>query len=109
MENSVDLSQNWTEEEIAVGQRKLVDEQLEALRKGSGPEHFDTLGRVIKWLRVYSELGKVTLLDAGCASAYYYEIIEHYEPGWVEYAGLDYSQAMLDLAKENTRVSKSDE
>lgn len=100
MRNDEDLSQAWTEEEIALSQRRLVEGQLETLRKGNPPKHFGVLGRAIKWFKLDSGLERATLLDAGCASAYYYEIIQYYEPDWIEYTGLDYSQAMVDLAKE---------
>jgi len=100
MQNNEDLSRSWTEEDIAESQRKLVDEQLIALHAGEAPAHFAVLGETMNWLKAHSGLKTATLLDAGCASAYYYEIIQHYAPDWVEYTGLDYSSAMLDLARE---------
>ena len=95
-----DLSQSWTAKDIAKSQRELVDRQLIALHAGDAPAHFAVLGETVNWLKVRSGLEMATLLDAGCASAYYYEIIQHYVPGWIEYTGLDYSLAMLDLARE---------
>lgn len=100
MRNNKDLSQSWTEKDIAESQRKLVDKQLVTLHAGNAPAHFAVLGEAMNWLKVHSGSEAVTLLDAGCASAYYYEIIQYYAPDWVEYTGLDYSSAMLDLARE---------
>lgn len=100
MQSNEDLSQSWTEKDIAESQRKLVDKQLLALHAGNAPAHFAVLGEAMSWLKARSGLKTATLLDAGCASAYYYEIIQYYVPDWVEYTGLDYSSAMLDLARE---------
>lgn len=95
-----DLSQSWTEKDIAESQRELVDRQLAAMHAGNAPAHFVVLGEMMNWLQAHSGLETATLLDAGCASAYYHEIIQYYVPDWVEYTGLDYSLAMLDLARE---------
>jgi SAM-dependent methyltransferase len=40
-----------------------------------------------------------TLLDVGCGSGYYSEILATLVPGGVRYTGTDYSQAMIDRAR----------
>jgi len=90
--------QNWTEESIAAAQRKLVDEQLTAMHDNKAPAHFAVIANVVSWLKEEG-VEVASLLDAGCASAYYHEIIEYYHPGWCDYTGVDFNEAMLTLAE----------
>lgn len=107
-----DLSQAWTDVEIAQRQRELVDRQLADMYFGKEPEHFAVVPEVLRWLSESRRIDRVlNLLDAGCGSAYYNEIIEHFAPGLVEYFGLDYSDAMLEVAREyypNATLIKGD-
>lgn len=91
-----DLSQSWTAADIAAKQRALVDTQLTAMREGKPPKHFEVMHDALGFV---ASADGATLLDAGCASAYYYEIIEYYHPGLFDYTGLDFSDALLTLAK----------
>lgn len=93
-----DESVNWTREEIAIQQRELVDQQLDSMMNGHAPHHFEVIGSVVKWLKNHSKARQLTLLDAGCASAYYWQIVEHYLPGFFKYTGVDFSFPMLELA-----------
>ena len=93
-----DLSQNYTDPNIPQKQRQLVDLQLEKMYHGDIAPHFKVLANVFEKL----ENGKHSLkvLDAGCASAYYSEIIKHLVPHPFDYVGSDYNPEMLQLAKE---------
>ena len=94
------LDAAYTDPEIAGKQRAVVDAQLLEMRAGKPPKHFDILGRMFADLKLDTGLPCVTVLDAGCGSAYYSEIIEHYVPGWMaEYRGVDFNDGMIDMAR----------
>lgn len=97
----IDVSQNYADPKIAAKQRGIVDRQLKEMRAGKPPAHFASYGKVLQYLRTLTDSPKFSLLDAGCGSAYYYEISEHYVPGWLYYTGLDYNPGMVALAKEH--------
>src|SRR5205085_7187691 len=42
-----------------------------------------------------------SLLDVGCGSGYYAEVLATLVPGGVRYTGIDYSQVMIDRARTN--------
>jgi SAM-dependent methyltransferase len=90
----------WTTNGIAQRQRELVDDQLIAMKRGFPPQHFAVVGHILNWLRENRGEQKATLLDAACASGYYSEVIEHFVPEMVEYTGADFSDDMLELARE---------
>lgn len=93
-------SSAWTEADIAAKQRAIVDAQLEDMRAGVPPRHFEVMRDVMGAILAYPEtMPMLSLLDAGCASAYYHEIIKHYHPGRFAYTGLDFNAALLDMAK----------
>lgn len=96
---AADLSDNWKRSEMALRQREIVDAQLAALREGRPPKHFRVFGEMLQRLQTLLDVPECSLLDAGCASAYYYDIIERYVPGWIRYTGCDYSSTMLELAR----------
>lgn len=98
------VSQSYADPAIAGKQRELVDKQLADMRAGNAPEHFSTIEMVLNHIRrqeVLTEPTKrLTLLDAGCGSAYYSEVVDHFAPNLVEYTGCDYNPGMVALAKE---------
>lgn len=105
------LSTGYAEPDIAAKQRKIVDWQLEDMHAGKTPSHFAVVGDMLNRIRRWMGPNQVTLLDAGCSSAYYYEVIEHYVPGWVQYMGVDYNPGMVRLARTyypNLQVLQAD-
>ena len=94
-----DLSYSYTDPTIATKQRERVDQQLAAMTTGNAPDHFKVVGTVLTQLRNETDLASIKLLDAGCGSAYYFEIAEFFAPGWVEYAGVDFNPGMLAMAR----------
>jgi SAM-dependent methyltransferase len=91
--------EGWAQPDIAEKQRELVDRQLEAMREGNPPAHFTVAAGMLAMVKATSGLESVTLLDAGCASAYYWEIIDHFLPGWVQYTGIDCNSGMVEMAR----------
>lgn len=88
----------YAEPAIAAKQRAVVGPQLRALREGQANALFQTVGDMIR--EIAEALPRpITLLDAGCGSAYYSEVVEHYAPGIFKYAGVDYNLGMVELAR----------
>ena len=95
-----DLSKSYADPNIAAKQRQLVDQQLQAAKNGSPPEHFKVVGRILSELREQTDMGSLNFLDGGCASAYYYEIMDLFVPKWVKYVGVDFNSGMLVSARQ---------
>lgn len=95
----IDPSNGYKRAVMAAQQRPLVQEQLKALHEGEPCEQFRIMGEALMWLKERSQLATISLLDAGCASAYYYDVIEAYVPWWVEYSGIDYNDEAISMAK----------
>ena len=94
------IGQRYADPSIAAKQRALVDRQLAAMKDGLAPEHFAVVGMVLNRIRRDEGREQLTLLDAGCGSAYYSEVIDYFEPGMIDYTGCDYNPGMVALAKE---------
>ncbi len=89
----------YAEPAIADKQRAVVEPQLKAMREGRPSILFQAVGDILKVI-VPPVRTPVTLLDAGCGSAYYYEVIEHFVPDRFLYIGADYNLGMVVLARE---------
>lgn len=94
------LSQNYADPSIAAKQRELVDRQLADMRAGNILSHFKVVGDALNHILWEDKSRPFYLLDVGCGSAYYSEIIDYYTPGLIEYSGCDYNSGMVALAKE---------
>jgi SAM-dependent methyltransferase len=95
-----DLSDSYADSSIAPKQRRLVDEQLQAMRIGKSPQHFQVVGRILSGLKEQTSARSFSLLDAGCGSGYYSEIIHHFVPGGIRYIGVDFNLGMLSMARQ---------
>lgn len=95
-----DLSNSYADSSIAPKQRRLVDEQLQAMRSGKSPQHFQVVGRILSGLKEQAGARSFSLLDAGCGSGYYSEIIHHFVPGGIHYIGVDFNLGMLSMARQ---------
>ena len=90
---------DYLEPDIPAKQREGVNLALRYLKQGKALPIWQALGDALCWIQRRGGLvGNVTLLDAGCSSAYCYEVIEHYVPAWVRYTGLDHSGYMIKEA-----------
>lgn len=84
---------------IAAKQRATVELELEAMQSGKPPIHFQVVGGMLA--RIVPTLpAPITLLDAGCGSAYYSEVTEYYTPSCYIYTGADYNPGMVALARD---------
>jgi len=93
-----DLSQNYAVPDLAQKQREVVNPQLADLHAGKPFAYFRAVAEAAD--RISQTLDRVTLLDVGCGTGYYSEVLEIPKPGWADYTGVDYNLGMLKLAAE---------
>lgn len=99
---------SWKNSKIPEEQSKIVDKELEMLRRGDPPLVYTVVAEA---LNAIPGSNKLTLLEIGCATGYYSEVISRLVGKRVEYTGSDYSDAMLTDAKKrypNTKFLKLD-
>lgn len=94
---SVRLRTAWKDDDLPGRQRELVDRQLAEYRRGSAVDVFDVLVKSLRALGV--EGGKIRILEVGCSSGYYSEAFEIAGLN-VDYAGCDYSEAFIAMARQ---------
>lgn len=94
---SVRLRTAWKDDDLAGRQRELVDRQLAEYRRGSAVDVFDVLVKSLRALQ--SGVGKMRVLEVGCSSGYYSEALRIAGLD-VDYAGCDYSDAFIAMARQ---------
>ncbi len=92
---TVELAQSWQSDQIPLKQRSLVQRELLDMYRGNPPDVFRTLAES---LRPYVR-ANIELLEIGCASGYYYEVLEYLLSIRLAYLGIDFSDAMIRLAR----------
>jgi ubiquinone/menaquinone biosynthesis C-methylase UbiE len=94
---SARLRSAWKDKGLPVRQRKLVDGQLALYRRGMRVQVFDVLVESLRQLKgATSNMG---VLEIGCSSGYYAEVFDIARLG-VDYAGCDYSEAFVAMARD---------
>ena len=91
------LRDAWQNKDIPKRQHKLVQTQLAQFRQGQPVAVFDVMIAGLRALPV--ALNGLSLLEIGCSSGYYAEVIDIAGLG-LHYAGCDYSPAFIDLARQ---------
>lgn len=86
----------WKTPTIPRQQRALVQIQLDQMYHGDVATPFQVLANILMPLIRNGD----TFLEIGCSSGYYYEIIEYLCNKRITYTGVDYSQPMIDLARD---------
>lgn len=89
------MTSAWKNEKIPERQRALVQKELSEMYKGIVVTPYRVLADTMKQ---YVSPG-CSVLEIGCASGYYYEILEYLLNQRVSYTGVDYSEALIDMAK----------
>lgn len=89
------LSEAWQDEGIPLSQRKLVDEQLRDMHQGKVVDVFRVAAAAIR----RTGLTAPSVLELGCASGYYGEVLATLVGPDVSYAGMDFSAAMIGEAR----------
>ena len=90
-----ELARSWCSDQIPQKQRALVQRELSDLYRGHPPKVFQVLADGI---RPYVRPG-IGLLEVGCASGYYFEVLEYLLKTRLSYVGVDFSPAMVRLAR----------
>lgn len=94
---SSSLRHAWQSDEIPAKQRRVVDQELARFRAGNPVKVFDIMVESLRGLPLSAE--SFTLLDIGCASGFYAEVLA--TSGFdVAYTGCDYSAALIGSARE---------
>ena len=87
------LDAAWKSVTIPLEQRRIVDAELERFRAGKPVPPYDAL------VALLGNVPDCDALEVGCASGYYSEVIALAGLGH-RYTGVDYSEAMIRLARE---------
>jgi SAM-dependent methyltransferase len=94
---AVRLRNSWQSEALPQRQRVLVEQQLDHYKAGGRIDVFDVF---VEALRALPNLcPKASLLEVGCSSGYYSEVIELAKLP-IQYVGCDYSSAFIRMARE---------
>jgi SAM-dependent methyltransferase len=91
------LREAWQSQDLPARQRELVDTQLATFRRGEPVQVFDVMMRALRALP--SDVRGMSVLDVGCSSGFYSEVFEIAGLD-VSYAGCDYSDAFIELARQ---------
>ena len=87
---------SWQSDVMPNKQRALVQNELREMYRGNPSVVSHAL---VDPLRPYVRNG-TKVLEIGCSSGYYYEIMEYLLAKQIDYTGVDYSQNMIDMARE---------
>lgn len=93
---SDDLKNSWKDENLPMLQWKIVEHQLHQFSKGVLVPEFEAL---LKVLSTTDSLQLTSVLEVGCSSGYYSEIIKRNFPN-TTYTGIDYSTAFIELGRQ---------
>ncbi len=92
---TTELLQSWRSDLIPLRQRALVQRELQDMYCGAPPVVFRVLADALRpYIRPHIEL-----LEIGCSSGYYYEVLEYLLNTRLSYLGIDFSDAMIRLAR----------
>jgi SAM-dependent methyltransferase len=88
--------QAWRSATIPAQQRALVQQELAAMYTGRAPRVYQALATALApWLRAGERV-----IEIGCASGYYYEALEYLLKQRIAYHGVDYSEALIAMARD---------
>lgn len=99
------LRESWKAIDLPHKQRQLVDLQLATLRRGEPVDVFDVMVRALRNLP--NDVKGMSVLEVGCSSGFYSEVMDIASLG-VRYAGCDYSEAFIYLARQKYPVLRFD-
>lgn len=93
---TVDMTLAWQSPEIPARQRALVQHELAEMYRGNPATPFRVLAEILKPIVSNGQ----AVLEIGCASGYYYEVLEYLLSKQLNYTGIDYSQPMIAMAQQ---------
>jgi SAM-dependent methyltransferase len=89
------LLTGWQSPDIPARQWALVGDGLASMYRGQPQIEFTVLQQA---LAPFVRRGQ-SLLEVGCSSGYYGEVLQYLLPRRLEYVGVDYSAAMIEMAR----------
>jgi SAM-dependent methyltransferase len=92
-----ELAYAWQEPSIAYLQRQLVDRQLAQMYKGNVIAEYRVMAEAVR--STGYEAGEI--VEVGCASGYYYEVLGYLLGRKISYFGIDYSKPLIDDARRH--------
>lgn len=103
------ISNSWKSKNLPLRQLEVVEEEI-AMLKGARPKNKKKKKAKIKAEMMWNALAdairecipedNLKLMEIGCASGYYSELFEYLLKGKFLYSGSDYSEPMIELARE---------
>lgn len=89
------LTTAWKDASIPRRQRALVQEELAQLYEGRPPRVYRAMAEALK----YRVQDRSSVLEVGCASGYYAEVLDYLLGLRLRYVGVDYSEPMIEMAR----------
>lgn len=90
------LIQGWQSRAIPEKQRDRVNWELCQMYLGEVSPAFQAAAEAV----AATDMQHGAICEVGCASGYYFEVLEHLLGHRVNYTGLDYSQALIERARQ---------
>lgn len=91
----VEHTEAWKSAALPLKQRALVTHELKAMYRGEKVIPFASLKEVLARTLFAGD----TVLEIGCSSGYYSEVLSYLIPKPFSYSGVDYSEAMIEMAR----------
>ena len=89
------LQDAWQDPSLPQAQRLLADKQIADMRRGNAPSVYRVLADAVQ--TTGAAHGKV--IEVGCSSGYYWEVLEFFLNHAVDYTGIDYSPSFIAMAR----------
>ena len=91
---SQELTDGWKSPPIPAIQRQLTDEELARMYEGKVIIRFRVLAECIHFIKGETK----DIIEIGCSTGYYYEVLSHLLGQPIRYTGVDYSPVMISEA-----------
>ncbi|MCO6430667.1 MAG: glycosyltransferase [Deltaproteobacteria bacterium] len=89
------LTDSWKNPQMSIKQRELVQQELMRMYRGERVVPYQAMAEMLA--PIVDEASSI--LEVGCSSGYYYEVIEYLLKRRISYTGVDYSPAMIEMAQ----------
>lgn len=89
------LISGWKDPSIPRRQRQLVQSELSRMYQGDVVPVYQVAGEAVR----ATGMTDGSMIEVGCASGYYYEVLRHLLRQEIHYVGVDYSPALVDQAR----------
>ena len=91
------LRNAWKDQRIPTRQRSIVDKELSRMYRADVVPIFRVMAEAV----CGTGLRDPEMIEVGCGGGHYYEVLSHFAGHPVHYRGIDYSEAMIRLAKKH--------